>query len=321
MQVHMIMRWTSLILGWTLALAPCLPATAQPVPKADTAVQEQAAGTERSVLARPALWVVADEDSTIYLFGTIHILKPQIRWFEGPVRRAFDAADEIVLEVAEDEAGNMAMQAGLLQRAMDPAGAPLSSRLPAVTRAAYLAALERHGLPPQIFDQVKPWFAIFTLMAAPLKTLGYDPQSGADRVIARAAQAAGKPVTGLENAGEQIGFFEGMAEPVQVALLDQTIGELPTLGDTMARMIDVWSAGDPEGIAALMNESVEGNPEVERILLTDRNARWADWIRARLDRPGTVLVAVGAGHLAGPGSVQAMLAQRGIATRRIAQAD
>jgi uncharacterized protein YbaP (TraB family) len=305
------MRWTSLILGWALALVPIAPAPAVAAPAIAAKAPPPALAT---VAARPALWVVRDDDTTIYLFGTIHLLKPEIRWFDGPVRKAFDKAQEVVLEVAEPD--KTATQANLLRRALQPDGPALSSRLSEPRGAQYLAALNAHGVSPLLFEHVKPWFATFTLSILPLQAVGYDPQSGADHLIELAATKAGKTLIGLETSEEQIGFFESMPDDLQLAMLAQTIDELPTLTETIDRMIAAWAAGDPDGLAALMNESIDEYPEVEKRLLTDRNARWADWIRTRLEKPGTVFIAVGAGHLAGERSVQQMLAQRGIASKR-----
>lgn len=307
------MRWTSLIAGLataaTLAFASISPALAK----------EPAAPVQDIVDAHPALWVVKDDDTTIYLFGTIHLMKPGIRWFEGPVRSAYDGAQQIVLEVAStDDADD---QSKIMRRAMAIDAPTITSRLPEASREKYLTALSSHGLAPILFDRVKPWFATLTLSVLPLRSYGYDPENGVDHMIKLAAIADGKTLTGLETADEQIGFFEGLPEDLQLALLAQTLDELPKLGETISQMIAAWSAGEPEQLAKLMNESVDANPELEKRLLTDRNARWADWIKQRLNMPGTVFMAVGAGHLAGSNSVQDMLEARGIPVSRIERGD
>ena len=305
-----------LILAFALLFSPGITGSAVAQQAIEAAPPVTAAAT---LGARPALWAIKDQDTTIYLFGTIHLLKPEIRWFEGAVRDAFDRAEEVVLEVADkDDAGS---QESILLRAMQPDGVTLSAKLDEDARTAYFAALEKHGVPAALFDRVKPWFAAFTLAVLPLQSMGYTPESGADRAIHIAATKAGKRVIGLETADEQIGFFESMPEELQLVMLNQTIAELPELQSTIETMISAWSMGDLEMLAAVMNETVEVSPEIERILLTDRNARWVDWIAARLARPGTVFVAVGAGHLAGSGSLQEMLAMRDIHPVRVDQAD
>lgn len=307
-----MIRCKSLILGLVLGFAPVAGAAAAPASEKVLvpAVEQATPPIEKFVQARPALWVVKDDDTTIYLFGTIHLLKREILWFDGPVRKAFDSAQEVVLEVADDDGTKS--QSLMLEHAMQPGLPAISSQLPPAQSEKFLAALQDNGVPPTLLDHVKPWFAALTLSVLPLQRYGYSAESGVDRAIKAEALAAGKSLVGLETAQEQIGFFDGMSTDLQLALLGETLNELPELPATIEKMIGAWSDGDPDRLAALLNESVDGNPDLRKLLLTDRNDRWADWIKARLEKPGTVLVAVGAGHLAGDGSVQQMLKTRGI---------
>jgi uncharacterized protein len=104
---------------------------------------------------------------------------------------------------------------------------------------------------------------------------------------------------------------------MQVKFLVSTVDDYPKLGTELGKMVTSWAAGDPDALGKTMNESLRETPEVAKILLTDRNARWADWINARLAKPGTVFIAVGAGHLAGDDSVQAFLAKHHLTATRI----
>jgi uncharacterized protein YbaP (TraB family) len=103
----------------------------------------------------------------------------------------------------------------------------------------------------------------------------------------------------------------------QVAYLMQVIEGSEDVKATLDAMVADWLAGDADGLAVLMNEDMGDDPVLADRLLYARNRKWADWIVNRLDTPGTVFMAVGAGHLAGKGSVQDVLAQRGIAAARI----
>ena len=292
------------LLAPLLLLAP-LPACAQP-----------AAPAAAPKDADPALWVVRDADTTIYLFGTIHVLKPGLSWFDEAVRAAFDKADEVKLEIvdlAPAEMGALVQAKGML-----PAGTTLTAALPAKERPALARYMGSIGLPRATYDRMQPWLAASYLQVQSLQKAGYDPANGPEQVITAAAKQAGKPVTGLETTAEQIGFFAGLSGKAQVAMLVDTLDEMPTLGREMGKMVDQWSAGKTDLIAKELNEGVVKTPEAMRVLLIDRNRRWADWIKARLDRPGTVFIAVGAGHLAGKASVQAELARRGVKSARVA---
>ncbi len=265
--------------------------------------------------ADPALWVVRDKDSTVYLFGTIHVLKPGLTWFDEAVRKAFDRSGEVVLELVMPDPA--AMQALVMSKGVTASGPTLTEQLPPDKRDAYVKAVTGLGLPANAFDRMRPWFAATNLSLLPLTRLGYDPANGPEETITAAAKAAGKPVTGLETAEQQIGYFAGLSQAAQVQFLTSTVDEVPKVGETMAAMVKDWADGRPEALAEQMNEDLKDSPEIARTLLTDRNARWAKWVEARMAKPGTVFVAVGAGHLAGAESVVAMLQRDGVRVTRV----
>ncbi len=288
-----------------IAMAFALPACAQVAPKPVQAAND----------ADPALWVVKDKDTTIYLFGTIHVLKPGMTWFDEAVKTAFDRSNQVVLELVMPDPAKM--QSLVMATGVSKDGPTLTEQLPADKRAAYAKAVTDLGLPANAFDRFKPWLAATNLSIAPLSKLGYDAANGPEQVITAAAKAAGKPVIGLETAEQQLGYFGGLSQKAQIQFLGSTIDELPKLETTMATMVDEWAKGDPEALAKEMNDSLKDSPEVAKVLLVDRNARWAEWVKTRLGTPGTVFVAVGAGHLAGKDSVQAQLAKLGVQAERV----
>lgn len=265
--------------------------------------------------ADPALWVVRDADTTIYLFGTVHMLKPGLSWFDEAVRAAFDKSDALMLEVVLPGDAEMAALVKELGNAVS--GPLLPERLGAEQAAKYRAALIGLGMAPDAFDRSDPWLAATLLASLPLQKLGYDPKDGAEAVLTEAARKAGKPVTGFETAREQLGYFDGLSMPAQTALLAETVRTLPDAGKTLDAAVSAWSKGDADKLAALVNDDVASSSEVAQALLFNRNQRWADWIARRMAQPGTVFVAVGAGHLAGTGDVQGELARRGLKVERV----
>lgn len=269
-------------------------------------------------MVRPALWSVRDDDTTIYLFGTVHVLKPGVQWFDGGVKRAFDGSDELVLEILEPT-DPQAMATTMAQAAMARDGIKLSDRLSSDLRQRYQAAMTANGLPWQMFEAFNPWMAGMALSVQPLEKLGYQAELGAEKTLTVAAKAAGKRVSALETVEQQLGYFAGLPMAQQVKFLGATVDGLPDMDSQFARLIRHWQQGDPERLAQEMNESLEATPELAQVLLIDRNIKWAQWIKGRLARPGTVFVAVGAGHLAGKGSVQDQLEQIGLEAVRVSQ--
>ena len=266
--------------------------------------------------ADPALWVVKDKDTTIYLFGTVHVLKPGLSWFDEAVKTAFDKSDQLMLEMVlpEDQAQ---VAKDMMPLAIDQTGKTLSSRLDPEQLAAYQAAMASVGLPAAQFDMFEPWFPAITLSMLPLTKLGYDPEQGAEKQLTRLAKTKSKPIAGFETFTEQLGFFDTLPETQQVAFLNSVVKDLDKLGPQLDKMVLLWAKGDPDGLATAMNESLAATPELAKTLLWDRNARWADQIKTRMDQPGTVFVAVGAGHLAGDKSVQDYLKDRGLTAKRV----
>jgi uncharacterized protein len=284
----------------------------------DAAAAKKEAAIPAPVPAHPAIWVVRDEDTTVWLFGTVHILKPGMDWFGGKVREAFDASGEVVLELVLPDQARMAQMITVLRQKHDVAGAlPMVERLPEAEREGYRKTLSNLGIPMRAFDATPPWMVATALEGLALRRIGYDRDNGVERVLSDAAAAAGKPVAGLETAEQQLGFFESLSADAQVALLAGTVDDLANLGEQIDHMVADWSAGDSDAIARLLNDEMKDSPELASVLLHKRNAHWADWIAARMRRPGTVFLAVGAGHLAGPGSLQDELARRRIEAERV----
>ena len=300
-------------LAATCAILPVAFYAAQP---ASIALAKEPAAAEATVKVKPALWAVKDADTTVYLFGTVHVLKPGLSWFDGAVQKAFDKSDELVLElVLPDDQAEVAK--ATLPMAMDQSGKPLPQKLDPETLAAYQATLTGLGLPANAFDAFEPWFAGVTLSVLPLTKYGYDPNQGVEKQLTAKAKAGAKPVSGFETLTEQLGFFDTLPEVEQVSFLKSVVKDIDKLGPQLDKMVLLWGKGDPDGLAVTMNESMEATPELAKTLLFDRNARWADQIKTRMDKPGTVFVAVGAGHLAGEKSVQDYLAERGLKAQRI----
>jgi uncharacterized protein YbaP (TraB family) len=260
----------------------------------------------------PALWKVADADTTIYLFGTIHALPPGIHWFGGRVAQAFDSSGELVTEIDPAEAADV--QGQIMAMATLPPGQSLRAMMKPEDRAEYETALASLGLPADALDRFEPWYATINLAMLPLLKDGYGPDSGVEYVLTD--KAANKQRDALETVQFQIGLFDAMPMDKQLEYLDETVEGIPELSGMLAQMVADWLAGDADALAVLMNDEMQDAAIYDRLLVA-RNIKWAEWIDRRLKQPGAVFIAVGAGHLAGRGSVQEQLKARGITVTRI----
>ena len=237
-------------------------------------------------------------------------------WFDEAVRKAFDQSDELVMEIMLPD-DSASIQAAMVATGVNPAGPTLIAKLPEEKRESFGKALVGLGLPATSFDRFDPWLASITLTSIAVNKLGYSADNGSEKALTAAAKAAGKPVSGLETPEQQFGFFDSLSEPAQITLLTETVDQLDQVGTLIGRMVDEWAAGKPEKLAKTMNEGMETTPELAKILLADRNQRWAKWIERRMERPGTVFIAVGAGHLAGKNSVQQQLRSLRLKAKRV----
>jgi uncharacterized protein YbaP (TraB family) len=272
-----------------------------------------------SASADPALWMVRDKDTTIYLFGSVHVLKPGTLWFDDEVKAAFDRSDTLMLEMVEPPQAEMRAEIG--QLGIAPKDEPLSGKLTTDARIKYKAAMDGAGLPWQAFERFQPWMAGVSLSVSPLAKLGYDTDSGVEKTLTAAAKAAGKLVAGLETSAQQLSYFASLPQDQQILFLNQTVDELPQAEGEFAKLVTDWTAGRPDALAKEMNDSLEASPQLAQVLLYNRNANWAKWIAARMQQPGTVFIAVGAGHLAGAKSVQDQLKALGFKSKRLGKKD
>ena len=291
----------------TCALAWAIPAAAQ------TTLTEPPAVTVKDV--DPALWVVKDEDTTVYLFGSIHILKPGLGWFDDGVKTAFDSSDQLVLELVEPPAAEV--QALFGKFAMDQQGKTLRSKMNDADRAVYEAAMGKLGIPAPAFDPFEPWAAGITLSVVAMQKSGFDPNSGVEKQLTAAAKVSNKPIAGLETMEFQFGLFDTLPEAEQITFLVETAKLIDEVASTTDKMVAMWASAETESLGQLMNEGLTSRTLYDA-LLTKRNANWAKWISARMAKPGVTFMAVGAGHLAAPTSVQNLLPAYGLNATRVA---
>jgi len=265
---------------------------------------------------QPALWVLRDADSTIYLFGTVHILRPETAWHSDVVDQAFAGADRILFEISNPD--DQAAALPLVQRYGIDLETPLSSRLTAEENAKLNTAAGDMGMTGAMLEPMRPWLAALTLSMAPLAKAGYDPQSGVELVLRARALEAGKPIDGLETIEEQLQILAGMSEEGQLAFLRSVLEDYENASVELDRLVAAWAAGDVEALEAIgVTPLREESEPFYQTLLVRRNANWAGQIDTMMDGEGVVFIAVGAAHLAGDDSVQAQLEARGYTVERI----
>ena len=291
------------------------PDTAQ-VPKGDASGAPTA-----KIVATPAMWRVKGVHGTVYLFGTIHVMKPEVAWEAGAVKPAFDASDTVYVEVAnlDDQTAALPLAA---QFGLDMAH-PLSMKISKDDTALLDTTAKAMGLPGEAaLEPMQPWLVTMTVSMMPMMKAGYDPKSGVDVVLLEQARKAGKKIEGFETMEQQLHFVADDPEAEQVRKLHEELTGMDKSTVEMNEMVVAWEHGDVAKIGELEDGELKvKHPDEYKKLVVDRNAKWAATLDGVLKDPaaGTTFVAVGAAHLAGGDSVIERLKKDGWKVERVAE--
>ena len=260
------------------------------------------------------MWKLADPDTTIYLFGTVHVLPADLKWRTERFDLTVASADELVLEIA-DQGDQKAIAEVYRKLAQSPGLPPVLERVPQDKRAPLDALIKKKGLPLAALNAMETWAVAITLGASMYADMGASADAGVENTLR--TSFAGKPISGLETTPQQLGYFDRMPEETQRKLLVSMLDDAASAKGDFQKMVAAWSSGDITRIARTFDDELKNSPEIAKVLIDERNANWTRWVRGRLDKPGTVLVAVGAGHLAGKGSVIEQLKRQGLKVQRV----
>lgn len=262
----------------------------------------------------PPVWVVEDADSTVYMVGTVHMMRDGVEWQSPELSAILDGVDEVWLELADFEPPEN-LGAMIMQTALSP-DRPLSSLLTEDELAGLAAILAEHQVPVDSFDGLRPWFAYLQISALMLMDAGFDPQGGIDVHIKGRADELGIPVNGFETFGEQFETLSGMSEEVQLEVLRETIIEYDEAKQDLVVQLESWIEGDLSVLEAETGEIAQEMEAFYEVLFVERNEGFVDGIEAILAGEGTALVAVGLGHYVGPDSIPSLLEARGYTVER-----
>lgn len=262
----------------------------------------------------PAMWLLSDEDTQIHIFGTVHLLRPELEWRTEAFDAALAQSDKIVFEVDMSSVeAQRAITTDFLARGMFQDGRTLREVLSEDDETVVSDAFDSVGVPMDAMNTFEPWMASVNLGVMKLVADGYDPSSGVETVIEAEAIEAGKSFGYLESISQQADAFDLLDERDQISMLYESALMLEESPQMLDLLVDEWADGDIDGIASLVAspDGVGFSGPVYDALLVDRNRKWVPQIETMLNEPGTILIAVGAGHLAGPDSVITMLREKG----------
>ena len=273
--------------------------------------------TVRADGALHSLWELHGKHNTVYLLGSIHVLRESDYPLSPVMLEAYRNAKSVLMEVDLEEISSEQVQAEMLGSAMLPEG----KTLPAVLgkeRYARADALAREvGVELSMFDQFAPWFAAEAISQLQLTQLGFQPQAGVEMYFMERARNDGKSVAGLETVHDQISLFQNMSLDTQAEYLVSSLEQAHDLPKEVDSMVRAWARGDTQWFADELQSEFGRDPRLYQSVLVARNRKWLPKIEALLSDDKNYLVIVGTGHLVGQGSVIDLLKKDGIgATQR-----
>ena len=271
----------------------------------------------------PAIWAMSDEDSTVYLLGTVHILHPDLDWRTPYLDTVLEEVEQVWFEADTlSPEANAQMTTLIPQLGPNTTDTPMTQRLSDEANTDLATFAGRLGANPDqlraALDPYQPWIATIQLAVLQMQAAGYDPASGVEVVLNQRLADQGKTFHYLETVEEQLRFFADMPYETQLANLELSLHEAVENPDMFDDLVGAWAEGDMDRLNEIMNSDMrEQTPELYEVILVQRNRNWAPEIAAALDGDEDVLIAVGAGHMPGEEGVIARLQARGLEVRRV----
>ena len=271
----------------------------------------------------PAIWAMSDEDSTVYLLGTVHILHPDLDWRTPYLDTVLEEVEQVWFEADTlSPEANAQMTTLIPQLGLNTTDTPMTQRLSDEANADLATFAGRLGANPDqlraALDPYQPWIATIQLAVLQMQAAGYDPASGVEVVLNQRLADQDKTFHYLETVEEQLRFFADMPYETQLANLELSLHEAVENPDMFDDLVGAWAEGDMDRLNEIMNSDMrEQTPELYDVILVQRNRNWAPEIAAALDGDEDVLIAVGAGHMPGEEGVIALLQARGLEVHRV----
>ena len=257
------------------------------------------------------VWAIHGDHNTVYLAGSVHLLKAGDSSLPAGFDRAYQGSKAIVMELAIDKIDPMATAQWMMENGMLKEGTTLRAEIGDERYSRVSKEAERLGIPMEAADMLQPWVLGLQLVEMQYMQLGFDPQQGVEQQLEHKAQADGKPISGLETMDEQLGVLQSMSKADQARFLDMTVTEMHDVAGETQSVVSAWRSGDAAKLAALLSDEYKSFPNLYRALVTERNKRWVPQIEQLLHGNQDVFVVVGALHLVGDGGLLELIRHDG----------
>lgn len=264
-----------------------------------------------SAHAGSPVWAIRGAHNTVYLAGSIHLLKANDAALPSAFDRAYAGSRALVMEMDLSKMDPTESASFMLEHGALPSGSSLRKMIGEERYRRVSAEATRLGLPMEALDGFAPWMLGLQLLELQYMQLGFDPQQGVEQQLERRAQTDGKPTEGLETLSQQLGLFEALSNEDQARFLDMVVTEMRDVGSETQSVVSAWRAGDAAKLANLLGDEYKSFPVLYRSLVTERNRRWLPQIEKLLQSDQNYFVVVGALHLVGEGGLLELMRKDG----------
>jgi len=257
------------------------------------------------------VWAIHGDHNTVYLAGSVHLLKADDSRLPSGFDRAYGGSKALVMELDMNKVDPMEAASWMLEHGTLKDGATLRTTIGEERYRRVSAEAQRLGVPMEAAELMQPWALGLQLLDMQYMQLGFDPQKGVEEQLQHRAQADGKPITGLETMDEQLGVLQSMSPADQARFLDMVVTEMHEVEAETQSVVMAWRTGDAAKLAALLSDEYKSFPALYRLLVTDRNRRWVPQIEKLLHGNQDYFVVVGALHLVGDGGLLDLMRKDG----------
>jgi uncharacterized protein YbaP (TraB family) len=268
-------------------------------------------GCPTAAHAGSPVWAIHGEHNTVYLAGSVHLLKAGDSALPTAFDRAYAESQRLIMELDLGKIDATEAASWMTEHGTLPEGSNLRKAIGDERYRRVSSEATRLGLPMEMVDQLAPWVLGLQLMEMQYAQLGFDSKAGVEEQLEHRAQTDGKPTSGLETVSEQLSIFETLSPEEQAKFLDLVVTEMHDVDSDTRAVITAWRAGDAAKLASLLGDEYKSFPALYRTLVSDRNRRWVPQIESLLKDKNNYFVVVGALHLVGNGGLLELLRKDG----------
>lgn len=263
------------------------------------------------------VWAIRGDHNTVYLAGSVHLLKADDSRLPPAFDRAYGGSKALVMELDISQVDPVRASGWMMEHGTVKEGTTLRAMIGEERYSRVSAEAERLGVPMAAADMLQPWALGLQLLETQYVQLGFDPQKGVEQQLQLRAQADGKPISGLETMDQQLGALESLSAPDQARFLDMIVTEMHDVESETQSVVVAWRTGDSTKLAALLSDEYKSFPALYRLLVTERNKRWVPEIEKLLHGNQDYFVIVGALHLVGEGGLLDLMRKDGYKAQSI----